>query len=62
MDTIGPEGDERYVNGANVPLSKLYSGELDNNDQSTPDKEIKKLLNGIKLNGNGIEKIPQHTS
>ena len=61
MDTIGPEGDERYVNGAQVPLSKLFSGEL-NEEKTSPDNEIKNLMKGIKLNGNGIEKIPQHTS
>lgn len=65
MDTIGPEGDERYINAASVPLSKLFSGELDQNKSGqdhadgvdTADKEIKKLLKGIKLNGNGTHKV-----
>jgi hypothetical protein len=60
QDTIGPEGDERYVNGAMVPLSKLFKGETDQTDPA--DKEIKNLMKGIKLNGNGIEKVSQHTS
>ncbi len=61
MDTIGPEGDERYVNGAQVPLSKLFKGETDQTkDQSNADKEIKNLMNGVKLNGHGIEKVSLH--
>jgi HK97 family phage portal protein len=54
MDTIGPEGDERYINAASVPLSKLYSGELDDQNQ---DDQIKQLVKGIKLNGNGTHKV-----
>lgn len=50
MDTIGPEGDERYINAASVPLSKLFSGEL---DESNQDDQIKQLVKGLKLNGNG---------
>lgn len=68
MDTIGPEGDERYINAASVPLSKLFSGELDQNKSGNngtdhadgvdqADKEIKKLLAGVKLNGNGAYKV-----
>ena len=62
MDTIGPEGDERYINAASVPLSKLYSGELDqaksdNTTMDAADKEIKKLMNGVKLNGNAHTNI-----
>lgn len=63
MDTIGQEGDERYINAASVPLSKMYSGELvqaksnntteDHNDGTDQaDKQIKKIMDGIKLNGN----------
>ena len=56
MDTIGPEGDERYINAASVPLSKLFSGEVQN------DQELSKLFNGIKTNGNGTKEVLQHKS
>ena len=52
MNTIGKEGDERYVNGAMVPLSKIYSGELEN------EKALRDLLRGA--NGNGHAKQVQH--
>lgn len=55
MDTIGPEGDERYINGANVPLSKLYSGDLEAYKGMKPaDKtEKEKLFESLQKNGNG---------
>jgi len=45
MDTIGPEGDERYVNSANVPLSKLFAGETDEPDP------VENLIKQVSKNG-----------
>jgi HK97 family phage portal protein len=64
MNTIGPEGDERYVNAAQVPLSKLFSGELEKGEKSI-DEAIKSLIaeaiHKSKQNGNA-DKILQHKS
>jgi len=45
MDTIGPEGDERYVNSANVPVSKLFAGETDEPDP------VENLIKQVSKNG-----------
>lgn len=42
MNTIGAEGDERYINGANVPLSQLYDKELDDSISMMISKQLKK--------------------
>lgn len=65
MNTIGPEGDERYVNAAQVPLSKLFSGELDESQSKSIDDAIKTLINDAinksKQNGHA-DKVLQHKS
>jgi HK97 family phage portal protein len=53
MDTIGPEGDERYVNAAMVPLSKIFSGETMNQSTDT-EKLFRAWLSSLdKQNSNG---------
>lgn len=41
MNTIGAEGDERYINGANVPLSKLYDQDLDDQISNMITKQLR---------------------
>jgi HK97 family phage portal protein len=51
QNTIGPEGDERYVNGAQVPLSKLFKGET--NQEETEENAVKQLVNDAIKTKNG---------
>lgn len=53
MDTIGPEGDERYINSALVPLSQLGKEKPEDKPEDKNDDAVKDLMKSITKNGNG---------